>query len=76
MILKHIASTLLIVGALALPAFSSAHACDGDRAEHKAPSAESAQKSDLTPKQDKPTEQNKSVPKQDKASQSQTGKTS
>jgi hypothetical protein len=73
MTLTRMATMLLAAAALALPALSSAHACDGDKAEHKAPSAENAQKSD---KQDKASEPSKSAPKDDKSSQPQPGKTS
>ena len=66
------ASALLAAGALALPAFSSAYACDGDKAEHKAPTADNAPKTDSKAAQ----KQDKSAPKDDKAKQSETGKTS
>ena len=74
MTLTRTASALLAVAALSLPAFSSVHACDGDKAEkseQKAPNAESAQKgTDTAQKQDKSTQ------KGDKPNQDQTGKTS
>jgi hypothetical protein len=71
MTFTRIASALLAVAALSVPAFNSAHACDGDKAETKAPSAETAQKN-----ADKAAQKQDKTQKDAKPAPDQTGKTS